>query len=110
MNVILDFLTELFTRLGSKSPKFIRILQGILTAGTLVLGLPAFLQFLGVTMPLWAVLHFATLSKIATIVVTIITSLQVTVDKDALAKKADKNNITVEAQELKTLPFTTKND
>jgi len=47
----LDFLKELFVRIGKKSPKFFRILQYVLTASCVIAGVPALLQYFQVQLP-----------------------------------------------------------
>jgi hypothetical protein len=50
-NVLVAFLQELLQRFATKSPKFFRIWQLVLSIVTAVTGLPETLQMLGITLP-----------------------------------------------------------
>jgi len=47
----LDFIKELFLRLGKKNPKFFQILSWILTICSVIAGVPLLLTAFGVTLP-----------------------------------------------------------
>lgn len=49
--MVIKFIQEFFQRLFTKSPKFFRVWQLLLSIATIVTGLPELLQYLHITLP-----------------------------------------------------------
>ena len=111
-NPILAFLSEIVGRLGSKSPKFFKIIQIIAAIATLVPGIPAFLDYLGITLPDFLIAIENKTIAIAGLVATFISGLAVDtkhLEAHALSKNVSgENEKTVQVQIEEKLPFTEK--
>lgn len=103
-NVFLDFLKEIFNRLGQKNPKFFTVLAWISGALTALTGIPALLQEAGVTLG-----EFEPLANtvIAYINIAIFFVSNLTVQRTPVLVTDEK--VVTEAK-AETLPFTVKSE
>lgn len=112
-NPILDFLKEIFIRLGADSPKFFKVIKWIAAAAALITGLPAFIDFLGVTLPDWAIALESKTVAIAAAIAAFIAALPVKNDPEVIVATSDAEAEVIETKLAeegapKSLPFTDK--
>jgi len=94
-NAFIDFVSEIFQRLTSKTPKFFVIWQWISATVAAVTGLPGFLQDIGVTLPKALAIGENKIVAIASLVALVMAKLpvqQTVVNKDATGAPLTKTD------------------
>ena len=102
--ILFDFLREMIQRLGTKSPKFFRVIGIVSAAAALVTGLPGLFQELGITLPAWAEIAQSKTISIAATVSFFISKLTTQSAPVAITQSGE---ILTKTNEEK-LPFTAK--
>lgn len=89
MQGLIEFIAELVSRLGAKTPWFFRVVRALAIITALVTGLPAFLVANGVELPAAIQLVMSTAVSIASIVAAFIAQLTVTAPEKSKLKLKD---------------------